>query len=232
MNNQYPVGEAKPALAQPNRLVVLPFAKSVEIAYKSIKVRFFRSLITTLSLVLAVSFLSFIRVGVDSANGLLSLGDPVYRQALIRAGYDIGPDDQRADSSPKQRWLVVLSLLVCVVGIINAQLMAVTERFREIGTMKCLGALDSFILRLFLLEAGMQGLAGAFVGALLGAVFSLLASLLRFGPPVLVNLPLGETALSLAWSVGVGFLLSLCGVLYPAILAARMQPVEAMRVEQ
>ena len=48
-----------------NRQIVLPFAKSVEISLKSIKVRFFRSLITTMSLVLAVSFLSFVRVSND-----------------------------------------------------------------------------------------------------------------------------------------------------------------------
>jgi putative ABC transport system permease protein len=66
-----------------------------------------------------------------------------------------------------------------VVGIVNAQLMAVTERFREIGTMKCLGALDRFILRLFLLEAGMQGVVGAMAGAMMGAMFSLVNSAIR-----------------------------------------------------
>ena len=141
-----------------NRLVVLPFLKSLEISFQSIRVRFFRSLITTLSLwFLAVSFLSFINISTDVANGLLSSGDPVYRQALIQAGYDLTETDTTAGSSAKQRWLLILSLLVCVVGIINAQLMAVTERFREIGTMKCLGALDRFVLRLFILESGMQG---------------------------------------------------------------------------
>ena len=51
-------------------------------------------------------------------------------------------------TTPKERWILFLSLLVCVVGIVNTQLMAVADRFREIGTMKCLGALDRFILRL------------------------------------------------------------------------------------
>ena len=128
------------------RQIVLPFMKSVEISLKSIKVRFFRSLITTLSLVLAVSFLSYVRVGNDVANGLLSTREPRLRQAVIRSGYDVGPEDTNVGASPKQRWIIILSLLVCVVGIVNAQLMAVTERFREIGTMKCLGALDRFIL--------------------------------------------------------------------------------------
>ncbi len=215
-----------------DRLVVLPFAKSIEIAFKSIKVRFFRSMITTMSLVLAVSFLSFIRVSNDVANGLLAADNPTYRQTLIRAGYDLQPEETRIESSPKQRWIVILSLLVCVVGIVNAQLMAVTERFREIGTMKCLGALDRFVLRLFLLEAGMQGIAGAGVGSLLGGIFALLNGLVRFGMDATRNLPFADAWTSVLFAVIVGCVLSLLGVLYPAILAARMQPVEAMRVEQ
>jgi hypothetical protein len=213
------------------RLVVLPFRQSLSISFKSIKVRFFRSLITTFSLVLAVSFLSFVSVGNDFANGLLSTGDHDLRAALIASGYDLGPEDIHAESTPKQRWIIVLSLLVCVVGIVNAQLMAVTERFREIGTMKCLGALDRFVLRLFLLEAGMQGLAGSFTGALAGAFFSFLSSFFRFGTSIVVNASWSDVGSSIFTATIVGFVLSLVGVLYPAIVAARMQPVEAMRVE-
>ena len=215
-----------------DRLVVLPFRKSLEISLKSLRARFYRSLITTLSLVLAVSFLSFVRVETDVANGMLSTGDPAVRQKLIRAGYDLPPEAQSMGSSPKQRWIVILSLLVCVVGIVNAQLMAVTERFREIGTMKCLGALDRFILRLFLLESGMQGLAGATAGAVAGAAFALLNGLVRFGTTAVTSLSPLDMLASVGFSILVGCLLSLIGVLYPAILAARMQPVEAMRVEQ
>jgi len=213
------------------RQVRLPFLKSVEISLKSIKVRFFRSAITTLSLVLAVSFLSFVGVSNDVANGMLATQDPELRQVLVQSGYDLGPKDTTVGSSPKQRWLVILSLLVCVVGIVNAQLMAVTERFREIGTMKCLGALDRFILRLFMLEAGMQGLAGAGIGALVGAVFSLLNGWLRFGTVALATLSWANLAGSVGIAMAVGCLLSLLGVLYPALVAARMQPVEAMRAE-
>jgi putative ABC transport system permease protein len=215
-----------------NRQIVLPFVKSVEISLKSIKVRFFRSLITTMSLVLAVSFLSFVKVNNDVANGLLATGDQHLRQAVIRAGYDVGPKDTNVGASPKQRWIIILSLLVCVVGIVNAQLMAVTERFREIGTMKCLGALDRFILRLFILESGMQGLAGAGAGALAGALFALVGSVLRYGFVSMKTVSWGAVIGSVGIAIAVGCLLSLIGVLYPAIVAARMQPVEAMRVEQ
>ncbi|SHK05754.1 FtsX-like permease family protein [Desulfatibacillum alkenivorans DSM 16219] len=214
-----------------SRLVVLPFRKSLEISFKSIKARFFRSLITTTSLVLAISFFSFVLVSTDAANGLLSSGERGYRQALVQSGYDLAPDQDTAGSSPKQRWIALLSLLVCVVGIVNAHLMAVTERFREIGTMKCLGALDRFVLRLFVLEAGMQGLVGSLAGALGGAFFALLSFLLRFGSPVLTNMNWSHVFMSVGTAMAAGILLSLAGVLYPAWIASRMQPVEAMRVE-
>lgn len=214
------------------RLVVLPLAKSVEIAYKNIKVRFFRSLITTLSLVLAVSFLSYTEVSNDVANGMLASGNPELRQNIIRAGFDLEPGTTNVAASPKQRWIIILSLLVCTVGIVNAQLMAVTERFREIGTMKCLGALDGFVLRLFILEAGMQGLAGSAAGALMGAAFAFAGGLARYGGPAMRHIAATEVAASIAAATGIGIGLSFLGVLYPAWVAARMQPVEAMRVEQ
>jgi len=122
--------------------------------------------------------------------------------------------------------------MVCIVGIINAQLMSVTERFREIGTMKCLGALDRFIVRLFILEALMQGLVGSIIGALLGAIAAAVSSAVNLGFEALVFAPVGAILISIGTAVIIGTTLSLLGVIYPAILAARMQPVEAMRVEQ
>jgi hypothetical protein len=214
------------------RLVALPFSTSVEIAYKSIRVRFFRSLITTTSLVLAVAFLCYVQSTTDIANGLLRSDIPGSIDALTRAGYDIAPGALSIGETAKQQWLIFLSLLVCVVGIINAQLMAVSERFREIGTMKCLGALDRFILRLFMLEAIMQGFVGSLTGALVGLLAALLNSALIIGPIIFSSLPMGTLALTAGKAIATGCLLSLIGVTYPAITAARMAPVEAMRVEQ
>lgn len=213
------------------RLVELPLQKSLQMAYQSIRVRFFRSLVTTTSLVLAVAFLTFTQTGNDIAGGLLASGEVRFAEALGKAGYDVTDGAAGIRSSAKQRWIVVLSLLVCVVGIVNAQLMSVTERFREIGTLKCLGALDRFIVRLFVIEAAMQGLTGAVVGTLVGAGTALATMLLRFGWSAMAFVPwpaIGGTALA---SIGIGTLLSLLGVLYPAIVASRMQPVEAMRAE-
>ncbi|THB77532.1 MAG: FtsX-like permease family protein [Desulfobulbaceae bacterium] len=214
------------------RLIALPFRKSVEIAFLSIRVRFFRSLVTTMSLVLAVAFLCFMRSSNDFAQGFLATGSVEAYQAIVQAGYDVSLETMTIAASAKQRWIVTLSLLVCIVGIINAQLMSVTERFREIGTMKCLGALDRFIVRLFILEASMQGLAGSLCGAIIGTMAAAASALLSFGTGALSTDALQPLAVSIAISVVTGTSLSLLGVIYPAIIAARMQPVEAMRVEQ
>lgn len=215
-----------------DRLVELPFGKSVEIAYKSIRVRFFRSLITTLSLVLAIAFLCYVQTGNQIAEAALKTNGEQMLRTLIRAGYDIEPGTNSIGESAKQRWIIVLSLLVCVVGIVNAQLMAVTERFREIGTMKCLGALNHFILRLFMLEAFIQGIVGSLAGSLLGAVFAIISASIHFGSLVLSSLPYAQMAATIGAATAMGCFLSLAGVTYPAIKAAQMEPVEAMRVEE
>lgn len=214
------------------RLIALPFGKSLEIAFQSIRVRFFRSLVTTTSLVLAVAFLCFMRSCNDFAQALLSSGDVSAYQVLIKAGYDVNFGTEIIAASAKQRWIVTLSLLVCIVGIVNAQLMSVTERFREIGTMKCLGALDRFIVRIFVLEALMQGLAGSLTGAVLGVFVALISSAFNLGSGIFSTFPWLALGWTMLISIVVGTGLSLAGVIYPAVIAARMQPVEAMRLEQ
>lgn len=214
------------------RLAPLPIKISIEIAFKSIRVRFFRSLITTMSLVLAVAFLSFTQISNDLAQSILIQGETDLVSRLIKNGYDISPGDTVITTSPKQRWIVFLSLLVCVVGIVNAQLMSVSERFREIGTMKCLGALDNVVVRIFIIEASTQGLVGSIAGALLGALASFFMGIIHYTMHSLVAISWGDIGSSILIAVVTGTTLSLLGALYPAVIAAKMQPVEAMRVEQ
>jgi hypothetical protein len=138
-------------------------------------------------------------------------------------------------------WLVTLSLMVCIVGITNAMLMSVTERFREIGTMKCLGALDKFVVKLFLIESSLQGVVGSCVGAFVGFVLAFVRALFTFhvthldtGQSYWLALrffPVLDVLLWLAIALVVGVVLSVVAAIYPAIRAARMEPVEAMRVE-
>ena len=129
----------------------------------------------------------------------------------------------------KDYWLVVLSLCVAVVGIVNAMLMSVTERFREIGTMKCLGALDSFIIKLFLLESTFQGLAGTCVGILIGLAMTLALGMWDYGGYVFGYFPVFGILRSALAALVAGTVLSLVGAMLPAYKAAKMEPVEAMR---
>jgi len=145
-------------------------------------------------------------------------------------------------TSNKDIWLVSLSLLVCVVGISSAMLMSVTERFREIGTMKCLGALDRFIVRLFLIESSFQGLAGSATGLVLGLLLAVARSVFAFktSDPVtgeqqwlaLRHFPFAQLLSSAALALAIGVILSVVAAIYPAYRAAKMQPVEAMRASQ
>ncbi len=127
-------------------------------------------------------------------------------------------------------WIVVISLLVTVIGISNALLMSVTERFREIGTMKCLGALSSFIRMLFLIESSLIGAAGAILGVLAGALLPLLAYGFTYSfSTVLGSLPYGLLALAAVGSAVVGIVLAVMAAIYPAAIASRMLPASALR---
>jgi len=213
------------------RLIALPYSKSFQMAFQSIRVRFFRSLITTLSLVLAVAFLTFTQTGNNIAANLSTSGDQQLTQAVASSGFDTAPTTDHRGTT-KQQWIIFLSLLVCVVGIVNAQLMSVTERFREIGTLKCLGALDRFIVRIFLIEAALQGVVGSLAGALLGCLVGVITGLVYYGTGAFPYISWSTIGMTALYGLLTGTALSLLGALYPAIVAARMQPVEAMRVDQ
>lgn len=211
------------------RQIVLPWSQVLRISFNSVRVRLFRSLITTMTLALAVSFVAYTWAGYQILNGVWPHADESLRQSILSAGYE--PVGGTFGSGAKDRWLAFLSLLVCVVGIVNAQLMSVTERFREIGTFKCLGALNTFVVRIFVLEAVYQGLMGGFAGSVAGILVTSLSLMVKFGWTVLVTYPLADVVLTCAESTLLAVLLSLLGVIYPALVAARMQPAVALRAE-
>jgi len=133
--------------------------------------------------------------------------------------------------SGRQAFLMTISFVVCMVGITNAMLMAITERFREIATMKCLGATDGFILQQSLLEAAVQGMAGGVAGMLIGAILTTIKCAFVYGSYLFGYFPWADVLASGGISVVTGVFLSTLASIYPSWSASRMAPMDAMRVE-
>jgi len=128
-------------------------------------------------------------------------------------------------------WLLMVSMLVCAIGISNAMLMTVTERFREIATLKCLGALDGFIMLMFVLESCLLGIVGGVAGGLIGGLIGAGRILAGFGGVAGAAMPWGDLAVGVGLAVAVGVGLAAIAAVYPSFRAARLAPMEAMRVE-
>jgi putative ABC transport system permease protein len=120
--------------------------------------------------------------------------------------------------------VAAISLLVGGIGVMNIMLVAVTERVREIGLRKALGATPAAIRRQFLVEAGVLGACGGLLGIGLGIAGGLVLPGL-IGQPVSVSLVAVAAAIGVSLAIGIGF-----GV-YPASRAARLTPIDALRSE-
>jgi putative ABC transport system permease protein len=205
------------------RQVQLPLDKAARIAMQSIRVRFWRSMITAAGVFLGIAFLSSTlaqsTIAAHTPQVIEGALDQTQRAAIIRGQHD------------RQVWLVALSLIVCTVGIANSMLMSVTERFKEIGTMKCLGAMDGFIVKLFLLEAGFLGVVASIVGWVVGYGATVLISLFHDGTKLWPKLPPEQVLRSLVASLLAGAILTVLATIFPAIRASKLPPAAALRVE-
>lgn len=179
-----------------------PFWVAWHQALASIRVRFFRQLMTSMGIALGIAFFA----------------------SILTLRIAEGASDVQAEQ--RMRWLIATSLVMCLVGVTNSMLMSVAERYREIGTIKCLGASDSFIVKVFFIEALLLGAVGSSIGAVLGTAF--MSVMVRLSEKSVAFSQVGPIVLL---GTLIGMLLTVSAAIAPAIQAARMPAAAALRVE-
>jgi ABC-type antimicrobial peptide transport system permease subunit len=174
-------------------------------ALSSLKLRIWRSLLTVLTIATSSAFM-------------------MYLLTMPRKG----------DVTEQQSWtlMMVLALVVSTAGLLNTMLMSVTQRYREIGTMKCLGALDSFVLLSVLLEAVLLGAAGACIGLVGGFLISGILAFADFGAGFMGEMRLSWLPLKVVLVFATAMALTTFGASIPAWIASKMPPMDAMRGEK
>jgi len=209
--------------------VKFPLSEAFSFSLESIKRRFSRAVITMASIILGITFLSF----------LLTTGR-ITSSIQQQSGTIVGT---------YQIWVAIIALFICAVGIVNSMLISVAERYKEIGTIKCLGAMNRHVLTIFLIEGFLLGLIGGVIGSLTGWGLATLWQYVQFmlqqqgsaqfqvllisanlwmefnyrDPLMLLSNPLVD--------IGLSVFIALISSIVPAYIAAKLSPTEALRYE-
>ena len=158
-------------------------------------------------------------------SGLTGNGERGWGNAYSDNQWQNTLNEQAAMMSMVLGGIAAISLLVGGIGIMNIMLVTVTERTREIGIRRAIGAERSSIVTQFLIEAAMLCGIGGIIGILIGTGGSLLVGRLMFQMTIYPAAWITLCAFTLSVALGILF-----GI-YPAAKAARLQPVEALRAE-
>jgi predicted lysophospholipase L1 biosynthesis ABC-type transport system permease subunit len=133
---------------------------------------------------------------------------------------------------PVFRWLwVAVALLISTAGTLNAIVMSVTERIKEIGTLKCLGSRNIHVVEIFLFESVLLGVLGGVLGGLLGYGAALLNFIGTVGTRFLTGALAAQAAMGVLTCIGISSGLALLASVIPVLMAARVEPAAAMRYE-
>jgi ABC-type antimicrobial peptide transport system permease subunit len=182
------------------------------LSFSNIRKRFFRSMITALGIILGIAFMT----------------------ALLTNSLILGWLQAESSVEAYQFWLVGISLVVCFGGITNSMLMAVNERVKEIGVYKCIGGLDSHIVRLFIVEALLLGILGGTIGGLIGIGMGIAINLNRASLDEIaevLTINLSSIIILLGICLLISILLTVLATFIPARRAASLSPAEALRYE-
>ena len=207
----------------------LSWAIVYRVSLAGVRRRMARSMVTLSCVALAIAFVAYMLLLEDITTALVTLNNSELNVLLQEKGVDIFAEP---GTDSMTLLLLSLALITCTVGILNSMLMSVTERIREIGTLKCLGARDMFIVKTYFVEATLQGVVGSIVGLLVGAVVAFGVSAADYPGFVFGNIPFGPALRSMLAAFLCGLVISVVAAIAPAYAAARKQPVEALRVEE
>lgn len=195
--------------------ISFPLSKALAFSARSIRIRVGRMLVVLMGITSAIAFMIV----------LFSLHDimKVIESETGGSGGGLGE---------MWIWWAVVAFLISITGITNAILMSVTERIKEIGTIRCLGAMSRHIIAIFLFEAMFLGLVGGFIGGILGLLFTYTYAIINYGWKLVKGaLTLEGVLWQIGLAVGLSMVLCVISAIYPVFFAARLEPADAMRYE-
>jgi len=195
---------------------------------------------TVQRVILSQNYYNSIEVLVSDSDSVTLVEEAVTNALLLRheiknpndADFSIRSAQEMIDSissvtgtlSAMLSGIAAISLVVGGIGIMNIMLVTVTERTREIGLLKAIGAKQKDILWQFLIEAVVVTLMGGLIGLLLGIIITFIAT--KF-----LSIPFVVSITSILLAIGVSTAVGIVFGYYPAKKAAKLQPIDALRYE-
>lgn len=239
-----PIGEVVKIKKNPFKVVGVLEARGAA-AFSNPDTLIYVPLETAQKILLGIDYLNFARGKVDAPENIeRTMAD---MSLLLRKRHDL-KEDEESDFSVRStkaalgiltsitdvlKYFLIaiasISLLVGGIGIMNSMLISVSQRIREIGLRKAVGARPVHIMTQFLIESSFVTLIGGIIGILFGILIAYVASLIipRLGYEWQFLVPLSSVIIGFSVSLIIGITFGL----YPALKAARVSPMEALRYE-